>query len=73
MARLGLAISSSSPAVLAHQADKCERRERARIKNKKVKPGFPVNSGFTFSDRHRGLSLRVMVVGDAKDTAEWER
>ena len=30
-----------------------ERHERAE--KKKVKPGFPVNSGFTFSDRHREL------------------
>ena len=36
----------------------------------KSKARFPVNSGFTFRDRHRGLSLRMMVVGRAKDIAE---
>ena len=53
MVKLTLPIASSPPPTLARQA------ERRKTK-KKVKPGFLVNSGFTFWDRHRGLSLRVM-------------
>ena len=39
-----------------------------------VKPKSDDGSGTDRDkDRHRGLSLRMMATGRAKDTAEWER